>query len=78
MAVGAPARAKGLVLVLVVDESRMDGDDCLARVCRDFDVASPAAIEDCLIVASAQACRQLALRRTALDLFRRRVELAGA
>jgi hypothetical protein len=71
----APAareRAKGFVLVLVVDQSQA-GDEtaALARVCADYDVMTPDELQDAIRVAAEQACNQLLLNEALTMVLRR-------
>jgi hypothetical protein len=66
------ARAKGFVLVLVVDHGQAGDDhDSLARVCRDNDVGSIAELQEEIRVAGDQACNQLALSDALRTAIRR-------
>ena len=66
------ARAKGFVLVLVVDQGQAGDDhDALARVCHDYDVDSIAGLQEEIRVASDQACNQLALSDALRMVIRR-------
>jgi hypothetical protein len=66
------ARAKGFVLVLVVDQGQAgDENDSLARVCHDYDVASIAELQREIRVATEQACNQLLLGEAMVMLLRR-------
>jgi hypothetical protein len=65
-------RAKGLILVLVVDESRIDDPHAsIARVCRDFDIADIDELAGDLAIAAAQAANQVRLRAAMLGLLAR-------
>ena len=56
-------RRRGFVLVLIVDEKQVASDnDSIARVCRDYDVATDAELEGEVIDATIMAIRQLRLR----------------
>ena len=66
------ARAKGFVLVLVVDQGQAGDDhDSLARVCHDYDVESIAELQEEIRVAAEQACNQLALSDALRTVIRR-------
>jgi hypothetical protein len=71
----APAareRAKGFVLVLVVDQSQVDDEyAALARVCVDFDVGADVELQDVIRDAADRACNQLTLGEAFVNLLRR-------
>jgi hypothetical protein len=72
-----PLRAKGFVLVLVVDEQQADREvGSIARVCRDYDVSSVDELATEVEIAATQAGNQLVLRKAALDVIFRARERA--
>ena len=52
-------RSKGFVLLLVIDEAQADGQESIARVARDFDVAAVGDLKDEIHTVCRQACNQL-------------------
>jgi hypothetical protein len=65
----ASARARGFILVLVVDD---EGSSTIARVCRDYEAATCEELADDIRRAARQAGNQLALREAAIGLLDRR------
>jgi hypothetical protein len=68
MAAAAPERAKGFILVLVVDEAA-GGNKAIARVCRDYAVDTTEALERDVRRAAWQAGNQLALGDAAVRVL---------
>jgi hypothetical protein len=68
----ARERAKGFVLVLVVDQSQA-GDETasLARVCADYDVTTATELQEAIRLAAVQACNQLLLNEALTMVLRR-------
>jgi hypothetical protein len=66
-------RQRGLILVLVVDDSQMASEhETIARVCRDYDVSDAEVLAGELALAAAQAANQVRLYSAARDLVERR------
>jgi hypothetical protein len=61
-------RARGFILVLVVDD---EGSSTIARVCRDYETTSSDELADDIRRAARQAGNQLALRAAAVGLLDR-------
>ena len=65
-------RAKGLILVLVIDQAQMDDPHAtIARVCRDYDVADLEELAADLALAAEQAANQVRLNLAFRDVLTR-------